>query len=134
MSFPDSLIELLEFRVGGQKDVFNKDDAIKCLKLSLATFNSIPPFSYISTNDIENLDQLSDVLVTYAGYIYLFSLSCKIKPTEITYVNNNGITLETTSVAGFMCKQSQLLYDNWSNMVFDIKNDDRFKEHFINEE
>jgi hypothetical protein len=83
------------------------------LKLSLSAFNMVPHITYFTFEDEENINQLSDILVTYACYVLVTKKVASIRNFQ------EGINL------------AHELWSNWNVQVNDLKQSDSFYEDFV---
>jgi Ca2+/Na+ antiporter len=127
------LIELVRFRIDefsttDTQDHITDGDIEKSLKLSLSAFNAIPPFTYFTFEDEENIVQFSDMLVTYACYMLLIKISLAEKKKESDDKNSDHNYSNTAY------NLSVDLYNNWLTQVTRLKESDSFYSDFIAEE
>ena len=73
MSILDNLVEVVKFRIGLGSEDDNEialTDVRLALQLALSAFNMVPAVTYFKFDeDEENIEQISDILVTYASTI-----------------------------------------------------------------
>lgn len=110
MSIKEKLIELIKVRISLPE--IKVDNVNNALDLSLAAFNMVPCVTYFTFEDEENIDQLKDLLITYASYVLLTSYSC----TNDYYLN-----------------VARELWNNWESQVRSLKESDSFYEDFVQE-
>lgn len=103
---PNTLINLVQFRVNSKSNTtFTADDIQKALELSLRAFNMYPIITYFKWDDVEVIDMITDILVTYAAYLL--------------YGQTSNIELRTE------------FYDNWLIQIDALKDSESFLEDFV---
>jgi hypothetical protein len=95
-----------------------EDEIEPALNLSLRAFNMVPCVTYFTFDDEENIDQLSDILVTYACYVIL-TKKAAMAITESSF--SDLITL------------ARELWNNWDSQVNNLKQSDSFYDDFVQE-
>jgi hypothetical protein len=116
MTALENLVELVKNRIALNIEVVEDEDIEGALTLSLSAFNMVPCVTYFTFEDEENINQLSDILVTYAGYILLTNMA----------TSNIGYT----SLHDDM-KVARALWNNWVQQVTNLKQSDSFYEDFV---
>lgn len=141
-----SLIEKVQFRIAAiiktqvigldgsisfeKTDVFEPDEIKQALELSLSAFNMIPNITYFKFTDEENIDQISDLLVTYAAHLLLIRQALVEKGREYS-ISDNGIEYAGPNIGQFMLTVSDNLYQYWYGRVQVLKGDSHFYEDFV---
>ena len=115
MSVLDKLVELVKFRIG--LDGEDPKNVRWALQLALSAFNMVPAVTYFTFDDEENIDQLTDILVTYAAYVLLTKKAAEDLSDDIG---------DTTHLA-------RELWNNWESQVNNMKQSDSFYEDFVQE-
>jgi hypothetical protein len=105
------------------------------LELSLSAFNLQAPVTNIKITDTENLDQLSDILVSYACYILLFrqTLIEKAKEEEQKSDNSDKQAYSGYALSTMLESMTQQEFNNWFNKINRIKDDESFVKEFVTE-
>ncbi len=115
-----TLINLVQVRVGDNKNttspVFDVENIKAALELSLRAFNMVPVVTYFKWDDVETIDMISDLLVTYASVILLQSADVVESGREFKDMAFN---------------LSVRLYDNWLSQVTLLKSSDSFYDDFV---
>jgi hypothetical protein len=140
------LAELVSFRLGAmgkvpkknEKDevvyveanIFQPEDIQHALVLSLRAFNMIEVVTYFKFDDVENITQISDLLVTYASYLLLMQQSLKEKGREFI-LNDNGVSYAPPALSDFLYMTSRDLYHDWYQRVQDLKKSSGFYYDFV---
>jgi hypothetical protein len=108
----ENLVSLVNDRID-TTDLF--DYIEPALKLSLSAFNMVPHITYFTFEDEENINQLSDILVTYACYVL--------------------VTKQVASVHNWHERMSlaRELWNNWHMQANDLKQSESFYEDFVRE-
>lgn len=148
MSALKSLTELVQFRIdvtskqqildlnGNVKieevSIFKPEDIQRALSLSLSAFNMTPPVTYLKFTDEENMEQLSDLLVTYAAHLLLTKQSLLERGREFQ-VKDNGIGFVPPSVSDLAINISNTLWHTWDLQVRNLKESTNFYEDFVKE-
>lgn len=141
-----ALTELVQFRIAAvskqqiiepngnvkivEASIFEPEDVQRALNLSLSAFNMSPPVTYLKFTDEENMDQLSDLLVTYAAHLLLTNKALVEKGREYS-VKDNGIEYEAPQLGNFLLGTSDNLYRYWYERVRVLKTDPSFFRDFI---
>lgn len=112
----DNLINLVKLRISTDS---SDDEIMKALELSLSAFNMIPSVSYFTFEDDENINQLSDILATYAAYILATSKAARV------------IGNDKESNDMFMLARE--LWNNWYTQVNTLKQSESFYKDFVEE-
>lgn len=144
----ETLIEMVKFRTAASgkvsvKDEFGNetkkdacifsDDQIKlALELSLRAFNMIPCVTYFKWDDVENIDMISDLLVTYSAYI-LFSRSAILERGREFHVQDNGVGFSPPPVSDMALALAKESYESWYSQVSDLKESNSFFLDFVQE-
>lgn len=128
---PSTLINLVRVRVGDNKNtiVFGIDDAKVALELSLRAFNMIPVVTYFKWDDVETIDMISDLLVTYASVVLLQSAAITERGRE--FKQDSGVSFIPPSISDMAFNLSVRLYDNWLSQVTLLKSSDSFYTDFV---
>lgn len=130
----EKLIKLVTFRIYNFHDfIITTEQITQALELSLSAFNLQAPVTNIKITDIENLDQLSDILVSYACYILLFRQTLIEKAKEEKQKSEDG---DKTIYSGYALStmlesMTQQEFNNWLSKVDRIKDDQSFVDEFI---
>lgn len=125
----ESLVELVKFRMA--KDL--EDDSIdKALQLSLSAFNMVPCVTYFTFDDEENIEQISDLLITYACYVLLSTNSLTERGREVIH-SDNGISFVPPNMSQHLVTMARELWNNWDSQVNNLKQSDSFYEDFVRE-
>lgn len=140
MTVLDKLVELVKTRVSPdhipnalEGEVFPKEDIESALTLSLSAFNMHEPVTYLKITDEENMEQLADILVTYAAYVLLFKEALLQRGREFM-ISDNGVDLVPPPLGPFLMDAARDLQNNWFNQVRSIKNNTRFVSEFVDED
>jgi hypothetical protein len=132
----EKLIKLVTFRIYNFHDFIITDEQItQALELSLSAFNLQAPVTNIKITDTENLDQLSDILVSYACYILLFrqTLIEKTKEENEKSKNSDQPVYSGYALSTMLESMTQQEFSNWLNKVDRIKDDESFVKEFVTE-
>ena len=140
MSILDNLVEVVKFRIGlgyEDNDEIALTDVRLALQLALSAFNMVPAVTYFKFDeDEENIEQISDILVTYASYVLLTKKAANIvnKVPEpaisdggISYVPGHSNIHEAITLA-------RELWSNWDSQVNNLKQSDSFYADFVQEQ
>ena len=128
----DSLVELVKFRIG----LDNDHGVIPALQLALSAFNMVPAITYFSFDeDEENIEQISDILVTYASYILLTKKAAEISnKSPEPAISDNGISYTPgPSNIHEVITLARELWSSWDSQVNNLKQSDSFYEDFVKE-
>lgn len=120
IQIPNTLVELVQFRVGNIKN-FDQKEINMALELSLKAFNLIPIITYFKWSDVEIIDLISDLLVTFAAYTLLRNAAFN---TGWSNLNENYLAMAL----------SNHTFDNWITMVTNLKSSESFKNDFVSED
>lgn len=148
MTVLDKLVDLVVFRLAAvgqiqevdnfgrrvyqEKSIFEPKTVETAIKMALTAFNAIPPFTYFKMEDEENIDQISDSLVTYAAYLLLQRQALVEKGYEFT-VKDNGVNWTPPILSQFLFEVAKDLRDNWVQRTEVLKGSDSFYKDFIKE-
>ena len=132
MSALENLVELVKFRMSTLNSGVDVKNIEKALYLSLSAFNMMPCVTYFKFGDEENINQISDLLVTYASYILLTTQSLVERGKEFA-VEDNGVGFIPPSVSDHLIIVSRELWNSWYSRVKDLKQSDSFYEDFVRE-
>lgn len=130
MSALENLVELVNFRLFQPYPV---EDIKKALVLALSAFNMVPNITYFTFYDEEIIDQLKDILVTYACHIILMKNSPVERNKEFMQINDGGISYMPPSIAEHLAMLTRELWNNWDSQVRELKQSDSFYEDFVRE-
>jgi hypothetical protein len=86
--------------------------------------------TYLKFTDEENMDQLSDLLVTYAAHLLLTNKALVEKGREYN-MKDNGVEYEAPQLGHFLLSVSDNLYRYWYERVRVLKTDSTFFRDFI---
>lgn len=123
----ENLVDLVKFRIALELD---KETIDKALQLSLSAFNMVPCVTYFTFDDEENIDQISDLLVTYACYVVLSTKSLVERGREVS-VSSNGVSFVPPDMSEHLVRLSRELWNNWDSQVNNLKQSDSFYEDFV---
>jgi hypothetical protein len=131
----DTLINLVRFRVGSfidikKIDIFSIEDIQNALELSLRAFNMYPVITYFKWDDVETIDMISDLLVTYAAYLLFDKASIQERGREYA-VNNDGVNFIPPQISDMAFNISNQAYDNWLTQIDALKTSETFLEDFV---
>lgn len=126
---PDTLVSLVKFRVGS-KETFTEEDIQNALELSLRAFNMYPVITYFKWSDIETIDMITDLLVTYAAYL-LYNKSVMVKREKEFEIVTGGVTFSPPPVSDTVFNLSYQVYDNWLTQIDALKTSETFLEDFV---
>lgn len=135
------LAELVKFRVSGVRKfvvdgkpedvcVFEPEEINYALQLSLSAFNMFPHVTYIKFTDEENIEQISDLLVTYAAYLLLSKQSLLEMGRQFS-INSGGVSYEPPDLGKFLNNVSESLYRSWFEKINITKSDSGFYHDFV---
>lgn len=129
-----TLINLVRVRVGDNKNttspVFDVENIKAALELSLRAFNMVPVVTYFKWDDVETIDMISDLLVTYAGVVLLQSAAIVERGREFKQ-EDGGVSFTPPSISDMAFNLSIRSYDNWLNQVTLLKSSDSFYDDFV---
>jgi hypothetical protein len=144
----NTLIKFLKFRLASagkalkqdefgntisvEADIFSAEDFDCALELSLRAFNMVPRVTYFKWSDVETIDQIGDLLVTYAAHILLTKQSLLERGREFQ-IKDNGVGFVPPSVSDLAINISNILWHNWDVQVRNLKESDEFYQDFIKE-
>ena len=132
----EKLIKLVTFRIYNFHDfIITTEQITQALELSLSAFNLQAPVTNIKITDTENLDQLSDILVSYACYILLFrqTLIEKAKEEEQKSEDGDKPVYSGYALSTMLESMTQQEFNNWFNKINRIKDDQSFVDEFVTE-
>jgi len=109
----ENLVELVSFRIA-----VDAKEIEPALKLALSAFNMVPCVTYFTFEDDENIDQLKDILITYACYVILTKQASRS-------ISENGFHDRITL--------ARELWNNWDSQVNNLKQSDSFYDDFVRE-
>ena len=121
-----NLAELVKFRMSLPS--LEAGDIDKALQLALSAFNMVPCVTYFTFDDDENIEQLSDILVTYACYVLLSTQSLVERGREGA---DPTIGYFPPDVSTHLLTVSRELWNNWDSQVNNLKQSDSFYEDFV---
>lgn len=126
----ENLVDLVRFRMA--IPLLDKGDIEKALVLALSAFNMVPCVTYFTFDDEENIDQLSDLLVTYACYVLLSTKSLIERGREFK-TTDNAVSYTPPDVSSHLLTVSRELWNNWDSQVNNLKQSDSFYDDFVQE-
>jgi hypothetical protein len=130
----NTLIKFLKFRLASAETwVFSTEDLDCALELSLRAFNMVPEVTYFKWDDIETIDMISDILVTYAAHLLLVKQSLLERGREFQ-IKDNGVTWMPPSVSELAFLISNELWTAWDEQVRQLKESSSFYNDFIADE
>jgi hypothetical protein len=110
---PNTIVNLVQFRIGSKSNtVFTEEDIQNALELALRAFNMYPVITYFKWSDVEIIDMITDILVTYAVYL-LYNQTAIIQVSDIFF------------------NLSHQAYDNWFTQIDALKTSEAFIEDFV---
>lgn len=115
-----------------EADIFTTNDLDCALELSLRAFNMVPRVTYFKWSDAENIDQISDLLVTYAAHLLLTKQSLLERGREFQ-VKDHGVGFVPPSVSDLAINISNTLWHTWDLQVRNLKESGEFYQDFIKE-
>ncbi len=129
---PNTLINLVRFRVGDTNNtkIFDIKSIKYALELSLKAFNMSPVITYFKWDDVETIDMISDILVTYAVFTLWQSASFSERSQEVK-VKDSGVTFTPPNLTEVALTLSTQAYDHWFNQVRSLKSSDSFYNDFV---
>jgi len=125
----ENLVDLVKFRMALE---IEEEKIDKALQLSLSAFNMAPCVTYFTFDDEENIEQISDLLVTYACYILLSTNSLVERGREIS-ISTDGTTFVPPNMSEHLVTLARELWNNWDSQVNNLKQSDSFYEDFVRE-
>ena len=142
----DKLAQLVKFRLASvnkahkaeldgtftaiEIEIFTPEKIETALSLALTAFNAVPPLTYFQFQDEENIMQLSDLLVTYAGYLLLTQQSLVEKGREF---DSSVVGYTSTNMSNFLYDVGRDMYHDWIDRVQKLKESSSFYADFIRE-
>ena len=139
MTVLDKLVYLVSMRIAPKyiaqtkEEIFSREEIESALTLSLSAFNMHEPVTYLKITDEENMEQLADIIVTYAAHVLLFRQSLIERGREVT-VSDHGVEYIPPPLGPFLMDAARDLQNNWFNQVRSIKNNTRFVSEFVDED
>jgi len=113
-------------------NIFQPEDIKTALELSLRAFNMVETITYFTFDDVENVTQISDLLVTYAAYLLLTRQSLKEKGVEFT-LSDGGVSYTPPALSDFVHMTARDMYQDWFYRIHDLKKSANFYNDFVKE-
>lgn len=129
---PNTLVNLVQFRIGSKSEDSNytTDDIQNALELSLRAFNMYPVITYFKWDNVETIDMITDLLVTYAAYL-LYNKSVMVLRNKEFEVVDNGVDFIPPPISDMAFNLSHQAYDNWLTQIDALKTSESFLEDFV---